>query len=156
MTPEQAKHHIERACEAASAIFLADGEFHLLFHFGKAGGDEQVVMPPPGADKDATAMALRGVLAAFDAEWVVVVTEAWTTQLRLDEPIPRSLENHPGREEVLIYQLEDRDAGMVGARQQIIREPGKPVRLGPLTAMEIPRASYGRLVGLLPPKGLRQ
>jgi hypothetical protein len=154
MTPAQAKQRIERASQAASSVFLETGEFNMLFHFGK--GDYEEVLMPPGGDKDVVAAALRGVLAAYDAEWVIVVTEAWTAQLRVDEPIPESLEEHPGRDEVLIYQLEDRDAGMISAHQQIIREPGKPVRLGELTLMGTPRSSEGRLVGLLPPKGFRQ
>lgn len=155
MTPAQAKRRIEQSCRAASSVFLATGEFNLLFHFGKAG-DEQVVMPPPGADKDEAAAAIRELLASYGAQWVVVVTEAWRAFIRVGEPLPPTLEHRPGRREVLYYQLEDHEAGALSAEQEIIREPGKMVRLAELTFVETPLASSGRLVGLLPTKGRMQ
>jgi hypothetical protein len=107
-------------------------------------------------DKDAAMEALRELLAAHGATWIISIAEAWTVVVENLDSVDRAkgIANDPRRAEVISYQIEDEELGIISAMQTIFRsDQGKP-RLGPLQWHEQSRSVEGRMVGLLPKRRL--
>jgi hypothetical protein len=152
---EPLREFIEAASKGVELFFAKSGRVLPFYHFVSPIVGE-VAMPAPPLDKDAAVAVMREILAQTKATRVLFVDEAWTvvrhgTRDQLDkikdEPPPRE---QPDRREVVVFSGEDADEGELMAYRDIVREDGKPPRLGPLVVRERAVYSVGRMVGLLP------
>lgn len=158
MTRDEAKKVIEKQERIVRVLFDRAGMMSAVFHYHGMHGTR--ILAPPADDfdsdigKDFIAWVVREMLKKERAEWVLYISEAW--MLVLDSPnaeIPEQRpRDHPDRIEVVLYQLEDADAGIVSANQRITRTGGKPI-LGPLRFDPDQMVSIGRFQDLLPRKG---
>jgi len=122
--------------EAVRARFSLRGQWRAAVHLFLADGRELVLAPTRGASKDefaeacvAIARGAPGVtLAAFASESWAVRTEA----LHGEEAPADS----PFREEILLVQLEQPGGAFEALWIPILREEGRPPRLGEAQAME--------------------
>jgi len=144
-------------------MFARRGAFPATWFVIERSGD-QAIVPAPNTDKDTASAIMRALLEIVGATRCVFVDEAWTVIAKDEEAsaairaITRdgSLENFPGRDEIVMYSAEDAREGGMTARRKIIREPGKKPRLGPLVIDDGWTRSEGRFVGMLPrPPGAR-
>jgi hypothetical protein len=161
--------------EIAGDIMQEKGEVLPVMFFGGPGGpamlDLRDMFTGAGGEKDRRKDigigAVRQLLQAQDADWCLMIVEAWTATLQPDDAgkdwnevrkhiPPGGVKDVPGREEVVWFQFEDQELGSRLAKRVIIRE-GDKARLGPLEWMPVERGySEGRFVGLLPTRGMRQ
>lgn len=155
MTRDEAKKTIEKQASIVRMIFEKAGEVAPLFRYHGIQGT-RVIAPPDfdGDDaKDFVSAVVRNVLRRDRAEWVLHISEAWMLFLPADAEIPDERPSeHPDRVEVVLYQLEDHEAGTVSASQRIIRSERKPY-LDALNFDPETIVSMGRFVDLLPRKG---
>jgi hypothetical protein len=175
MKPNDATELVAAYAEIAGTIMEERGEvLPVMFIGGKDGPailDLRDMFSGPLAQKDRRkdigVEAVRDLLAAQDADWCLMIVEAWTANLKPEDVgkdwnevrkhiPPGGVKDVPGREEVVWFQFEDQELGSRLAKRVIIRE-GDKARLGPLQWMTIERGySEGRFVGLLPVRGRRQ
>ena len=123
-------------------------------------------MPAPFAEDKASAALLRSIMALRRVIRYVAADEAWTVHLAISEDAGVAAavndinsmggaRNHPDRVEVVMLVAEDCNEGFQTYHREIIRDPGKRARLGPLIRDQYSR-SEGRFVGMLPrPRGAR-
>jgi hypothetical protein len=153
---ESLRRFIEAASVGVEQVFSRTGRLMPMFHFCSPHvGD--VAMPAPPVSKDLAMTIVREVLASVEATRVLFIDEAWTVRrygTRDDLDKMRTMappSEQPDRIEVVIFSGEDIAEGDLMAQRLIIREDGKPPRLGPLEFRERPVYSAGRMVGLLTP-----
>jgi hypothetical protein len=155
-----------RASNFAESAMQEHGEVASIWHMIAADGQEIVELTPPFEDKDAAIGMIKAMFALADVVRYVHFTEAWTLDYRgekaraftkeeIDQIKREGVRNHPDRVEVVMFQAEDNEFGMMTGHREIIRETGKPPYLGPMQMFE-GKQSEGRLVGLLPRKGSLQ
>jgi hypothetical protein len=149
---------IESASHWADDWFAEYGAITPMWHIASADGRE-VILQPPNVNKDVGARIMRAALQQLDAVRYVFVDEAWTVEVAVDdaaeiERIDRDgAATHPRRVELLVFAGEDQ-MGQLIATRPIERPPGGKAFLGPIE-IDMPPASYGRFVGMLPPRGAR-
>jgi hypothetical protein len=161
MSPDEGKRIILRIAEVIEVMFAADGGIHApIFHFKGDHGETVIVSPSTAGsshEKDQASMIMRQILDADNAVWVVVITEAWVVSGREEEigriDRAKGLADHPMRREVVMYQMEDEDFGMMDGMQTIVRPDGASPHLAKME-WHHSREGSGRLVGLLPRKKL--
>lgn len=149
------REFVEMADRVTCAAFENScGELHALYLVVDGDGVRSVIPAPP-LPKSIAVDLVRTALREMGATRVVLIDEAWQLsggpeiQELVDET--GSIENAPGRVEIVLYAAEDEREGFLSASRQILREDGV-ARLGPLVFVEGGRAE-GRMVGLLPSKG---
>lgn len=146
---------VKRTVELVDMVFDTTRQVVPMYHIVTRKG-EHLVFPFIGIDKDQSAAIARAYFEMVDATRYVFFDEAWVLDSRdpnLDiEKINREggVRNHPDRKEVVMFSAEDENEGQILAHQEIIRDPGKPPRLGPLE-MHSGNTNEGRMVGMLPP-----
>jgi hypothetical protein len=174
MREKDAHTLIESYAEIADKVVEAQGEvLPVMFYSGKDGPTmldlRDMFAGPPSQKhirKDAGMAAVRDILKVEDADWCLMIVEAWTATMEakkgvaIDKQIDAlpsgGVEQVLGRQEVVWFQFEDQELGQMLAKRLIIRESEKP-RLGPLEWMPTGKGeSQGRMVGLLPPRGRAQ
>jgi len=153
---------IERVANSAAREFAKHDAFGcMLYHAVKPDGEE-VIFPLPPGDKDRSAALARQVLKSIDAVRVAMICEAWMLDARMPD-VPsfdiakierEGVACQPGRIEVLLISGEDQAEGSLMARREIIRHDGR-VMLGKLEFIEQGSHSEGRMVGMLPAKGVK-
>lgn len=154
---------IEAISPALDALFEIQGAIYRMYH--ALAGDKVLIMPAPPGDKDQSTATVREIFTRLGVVRFVLVDEAWTASLEnksvTDAEAQRlmrdGISNHPDRQEVVLLYAED-EAGMMMAHRDIIRPAhGKP-RLGPLRFIADERGGSweGRMVGMLPQRGVRQ
>lgn len=146
---------VSRACERQ---FAARGFLSPMWHAVTADG-EHIINGAPHEDKDLSVAMICALFELADVVRYVYIDEAWTVRTtsnaEADEVQRTGAKNHPRRREVVLITGEDCECRQVVARRDIVRPArGKPY-LGPLKILR-PEQSEGRMVGLLPVKGLRQ
>jgi hypothetical protein len=159
MNEQQARKLIEQSSKITEKIFREYGELQApIIHFKGDYGETAITAPTENRyEKDVAATAIRHILKNDNAEWVLLIAEAWMVALPLGQDLDTSPEDsisgHPDRVEVITYQLEDQDLGVMSAKQDIVRIDGQRPYLSELRWDARPTESSGRLVGLLPRKG---
>jgi hypothetical protein len=146
--PQQLIGLIEFASKALEQIFTVRGCIDPMWHAVTVDG-RHLILSNPHEDKDIACSMVRTALANIEARAVVFISEAWTG-IATDnsaEAIQRARENL--RDEVVHFQAED-ETGELTARRPIIREVGRPPRLGALQIEPRALVSEGRMVGWLP------
>jgi hypothetical protein len=161
MSRKQLDQLIERASAFADDAMKQTGEVAPIWHMVTAKGETIIELTPPG-DRDCALMILRTLMELMDVVRYVHISEGWMRGR--DKPISdeemerikrHGVRNDPKRIEVVLIAAEDYEAGYVMTTREIIRpKKGKPY-LGPL--VEFPQGhSEGRMVGLLPVRGMMQ
>ena len=158
MSAAELRTIIEAASEAMTKWFDAKHKIRAMWHAINRDG-EHFVVPMFDADKDTAAATMRAVFKEKDVIRFVFIDEAWT----VTESSPKdmhelmayfekhgTLEHHPSRVEIVIFQGEDADSGMMCAHRKIIRAPNTRPRLGPLEWDDDIQETSGRFVGMLP------
>jgi hypothetical protein len=168
MSEQQLRAMLNYASDFAERRFAQQGVIYPLYHAITSGG-EQLIEPAPSPDKDVGVAIIRALFDLRDVVRYVFFDEAWTLE-KLVQPeelawIERhGVRKHPQRVEVVMFQGEDSEAGQISAHRKIIRPKNGRAYLGPLEMLiDLPHfpqgATYqseGRMVGLLPVRGLRQ
>jgi hypothetical protein len=124
-------------------------------------------LTPPLESKDLAIALMKAMFECFHVVRYVHFTEAWTLDYRgekarkitsedLRKIKQEGLSQHPDRVEVVMFQAEDNEAGLITGHRPIIRPNGKKPYLGPIEYLSEGMESEGRLVGLLPRKGTLQ
>jgi hypothetical protein len=169
MKEQHAREMVEGFAKTATQIMAECGQvLPVMFFSGKDGPvtlDLHEMFEGPleqkHVRKDAGMGAIRQILKAEEADWCLMIVEAWTAEMQapkgasleaMRDKVPADLENFQGRVEVVWFQFEDQDCGTLLAKSPIVREGDKP-RLGPIEWMKPMKESDGRMVGLLPPRG---
>jgi hypothetical protein len=166
MSKRDLEQLIDKASSFAEIMMREKGEVAPIWHMITEGGEELIELTPPLENKD---LAIALMKAAF--EWLNVVryvhfTEAWTLDYRgekarkisadeMQKIVDEGVRNHPDRVEVVMFQAEDNETGLITGHREIIRDKGKP-HLGPMIRFPTNTSSEGRLVGMLPRKGRLQ
>jgi hypothetical protein len=150
---------VEFASEQMEKWFAMKGEVRPMWHVIKRNGDHAVVPIPSVmmADKDQMAETFRILFEIQDVRTCCFIDEAWTAEAAGEDMAKLqayldangSLENYPGRIEVVVFQGEDAEAGILCAHRKIVRPAVGPAHLGPLEFLDI-KSSEGRFVGMLP------
>lgn len=153
------KELVELANATAEKIFDMRGAVHPIYFMVNADGEHFIVPAPAAEDKDVSAALLRAIMELRRVIRFVRVDEAWTVHLAVtDAEVAKAVEdidsmggarNHPDRVEVVMLVAEDCSEGFQTYHRDIIRNPGKRARLGPLIRDQYTR-SEGRFVGMLP------
>lgn len=172
MKTHEAKDLIERYAHVSGVIMDKCGYVSPVAFAGNAKEhlslDLTDMMAGPKSEKhrrkDAGMAAIRHILKEQDADWFLMIVEAWTVELKeaegksLEEArklVPADLEDYEGRVEVVWFQFEDQECGQILARRKIVRKDGKS-HLEPLEFIKDASQHEGRMVGLLPPRGRAQ
>ena len=162
MSEQDLRKMIDFASQFCERMFAMKGEIHAQYHAVPAQGAHFIHVPT--GDKDTAVAMTRALFELRDVVRYIFFAEAWTVAKPIgDEELKRMMKRggvsmHPERVEIIMLQGEDREAGMIMAQRRIIRT-GKRAHLGPLEWQDIKgpgRSSEGRMVGLLPVKGMRQ
>jgi hypothetical protein len=158
---------IEKASHFAEIMMREKGEVAPIWHMITNSGEEMIELTPQIESKDLAIALMKAMFECFRVVRYVHFTEAWVLDYRgdkarkikdedLDKIVQEGLSNHPDRTEVVMFQAEDDEAGLITGHREIIRDKGKP-HLGPMNFFPTMNASSeGRLVGLLPRKGTLQ
>jgi hypothetical protein len=172
MNERDARQLVESFATTADEVLTACGEvLPVMFFNGKSGMttlDLRDMFTGPREQKhkrkNAGTSAIRHILKQEDADWCLLIVEAWSVEIKppkgadLDatrDKIPADLEDYQGRVEVVWFQFEDQELGQILAKRPIVREGDKP-RLGPIEWAGKMKSSEGRMVGLLPQRGRPQ
>jgi hypothetical protein len=168
MSERQLHELLTFASGQCDKLFAQEGVIYPMWHAITSTGDT-LIETPPFENKDLAVAMIRALFDLRDVVRYVFVDEAWTLSrlLRPDEEewVSREgISKHPDRVEVVMIQGEDRDCGQIVLHRDIIRPAkGKPY-LGPLQSLDdlpyMPHGgsvaqSEGRMVGLLPVRGVR-
>jgi len=157
------------ASDFCAKRFAKTGEIAPMWHAVTSGGEHLYEPHPRASDKD-TAMALiRAWFEIRDVVRYVYMGEAWTVERVLTDAEVAAMDrdgvaSNPDAIEVVMFQAEDSDFGMLTAHRKIIRPRGVKAYLAPLQMLDelphVPRGaaiqSEGRMVGLLPARGTKQ
>jgi hypothetical protein len=173
-----------RVCsEAAAKMFHLRGQISPMWIAVTRAG-ERLMAPSPRPDNDEAVAMLRAIFEQRDVVRCVFIYAAWQIEFKRipgesfgesaararDEGWAVELNRIPGESfgesaarargfqasfEVLSLTGEDEAAGLITARQRIIRPPRSAAYLGPLE-ISTPNASEGLWAGLLPQRGARQ
>jgi hypothetical protein len=170
MSEKELRRMFDRASQFCEAHFAKRGEIAPMWHAVTSSG-ETIIEPHPGyLGKDLAMVMIRAFFKAKDVVRYVYIGEAWTLSRMIKdgevEAIMRDgIADHPDRVEVVQLQGEDHACGQIMGQRKIIRpESGRPY-LGPLQMISdlpsIPAGarlaqSEGRMVGVLPARGMRQ
>jgi len=163
MRIDEGKEIIMRIAKVIEVMFATDGALHApIFHFKGEHGETVIVSPSTAGsaqEKDQASTIMRQILDADNAVWVVMITEAWVVSGHEDEigriDHSKGLANHPMRREVVMYQMEDEEFGIMDGMQTIVRPDDAPPHLAEMEWHHSRKSSAsGRLVGLLPRKKL--
>jgi hypothetical protein len=162
--PDKAHPRLYRMITTASGhidqMFKLAGSVASMWHYVRANGDEVVMLSPP-LDHDEAIALMREHLAEEDAIAVLYFDEAWT--FTTTDPVEAEqwaasgldASHHPRRTEIVHFLAED-ETGQLLASRAIVRHPGRPPELGPLEIEPNMHESTGRMVGLLPRRGMLQ
>lgn len=150
--------------DAAAKVFHLRGRISPMWHVVTRDGEHLMM----NHDKDTAVALIRVAFELHDVVRYVFISEAWQVELktipgesfaesaaRARELHAEPLANHSEGFEVLDLTGEDEAAGLITARQRIIRPTRSAAYLGPLEIVT-PDFSEGRMVGLLPQRGTRQ
>ena len=169
MSENELRRMLDHASAFCDRHFAKKGEIAPMWHAVTAGGQTIIEPHPTYLGKDMAAAMIRSFFDLRDVIRYVYIGEAWTLNRMIrpeeqEEIFRRGLSEHPDRVEVVQIQGEDRDYGQIIASRDIIRPAkGKPY-LGPLQMINdlshVPQGatiqSEGRMVGMLPVRGMRQ
>jgi hypothetical protein len=163
MSEQQLRALIDNASMFAEQVIAARGEVAPIWHMITSDGEEMIELTPPVHDKDTAIGLIRALMAMANVVRYIHLCEAWMLDDRknrrysdaeIRKIAEEGLSEHPDRMEVVIFQAEDHEAGMISGHRRIIRNKGDHPRLGPLELLPRGTESEGRFVGLLPkPKG---
>lgn len=156
---------IEFASRQIRKQFDKVGRVFPMYHYVRADGQQALFTPPPFyKTKEQMVAHARSLFKEDNAVAFVFITEAWT----LDQATSRedievtyqlygSLENVPGRKEIVLLSAEDQN-GMLQGQMEIIRPKNQKPYLGALEVFgrEPGSGIEGRMVGLLPQRGTMQ
>jgi hypothetical protein len=163
MSAKELRHIIELASEQMARWFAMKGAVGPMWHAVKRNGDHFIVPIPEYMmrDKDLVAETMRALFETSNVCTCVFVDEAWTAEVADGEAKDKlfaylktngSLKDYPDRIEVVVFQGEDAEAGVLCALRKIIRPAVGPAHLGPLEFQDT-KSSEGRFVGMLPQIG---
>jgi hypothetical protein len=167
MSKRDLEQLIDKASNFAEVMMREKGEVAPIWHMITEGGEELIELTPALENKDLAIGLMKAMFEFFHVVRYVHFTEAWTLDYRGEKARKISADewqkianegvrNHPDRIEVVMFQAEDNEAGLITGHREIIRDKGKP-HLGPMIFFPTTNASSeGRLVGLLPRKGSLQ
>ncbi|WP_166304646.1 hypothetical protein [Bradyrhizobium sp. 2S1] len=169
MSETRLRQMFDRASQFCEAHFAAFGEITPMWHAVTSSGETIIEQHPGYLGKDIAMVVIRAFFDAKDVVRYVYIGEAWTLDRMIEpgeqEAIMRDgLTNHPDRVEIVQLQGEDHECGQIMGQRKIIRpESGRPY-LGPLQmVIDLPfvpdgatMQSEGRMVGVLPARGMRQ
>jgi hypothetical protein len=163
MSADKLRSMIEAASEAMTKWFDSKQQIRAMWHAVKRNGEHLVV--PVGIairDKDVMAATMRALFKEKDVVRCVFIDEAWVATAEGQEDMHElmgyfqthgTLEHHPSRIEIVVFQGEDAEAGVICAQRRIIRAVNSRARLGPLEWEDNITESQGRFVGMLPQTG---
>ena len=170
MSEQELRDMFSYASEWADQQFRRTGRVVGMWHAVPSSGD-MFVMLKPHPDKDIGVAMIRALFDLRDVVRYIFVDEAWMlikqpalSAEELESAKRGMIWDHPDRIEVVMFSGEDAACGQIMARRRIFRpEKGKPY-LGPFEWMTnlLPNKpgsiwhSEGRMVGLLPVRGMRQ
>jgi hypothetical protein len=151
---------LEAVSRRAEVVFKKRGMLRPMWHFVNDDGSH-VLMPSPRTDKDTAAALVRSLLvmkpeiaryAFMDEAWSLAVVDPDEAEGKrvMAQVNDHGLQDHPDREEIVMFSCEDRGGGFLVARRQIIRPAGGKPRLGPLEIDDHPGAFEGRFIGMFP------
>lgn len=169
MSESELRRMLDYASEFCEHHFSKKGEIAPMWHAITSSGETIIEQHPVHLGKDMAAAMIRMFFDLRDVVRYVYIGEAWTLNRMIrpgeqEDIFRKGLSEHPDRVEIVQLQGEDHEYGQIIAWRKIIRpECGRPY-LGPLEMINdlpfIPRGaavqSEGRLVGMLPVRGMRQ
>lgn len=153
---------IEMVSPSLDGLFEKQGAIFRMYH--ALAGDKIYIMPAPPGDKDQSTAAVREIFARLGVTRFVVVDEAWIADLKAQTPEEveqfkrHGVASHPNRQEIVLLQAEDEN-GMAMAHRDIIRPARGKATLGPLRFISDEHKGghwEGRMIGMLPQRGVRQ
>lgn len=150
---------IASASDFCAEMFARTGEIAAMWHAVRRNGDNMITPHPTSVDKDTAAAMMRALFEQQDVVRCLFISEAWIGESDDQAGIKKlqawveeygSIEDYPGRVEVVAFMAEDIEAGQITAHRRIERAGGLS-RLGPLEVDDlISVESSGRMVGMLP------
>jgi hypothetical protein len=162
-----AEQLVKYAARKVEKLWKRQGEIHAMYHYVTRSGEHRVFVAPPfvkADDKNLVVAMAKSIFELEDAVAYVFVVEAWIHReeglnrgKQVDELLDKfggTLANVPGRREQIILMGEDEN-GMVYGRMEINRPAGRESYLS-LLKMDRPDDMEGRMVGLLPVRGVKQ
>jgi hypothetical protein len=170
MSEKELRRMFDRASQFCEAHFAVRGEIAPMWHAVTSTGETIIEPHPTFLGKDIAMVMIRAFFDAKDVVRYVYIGEAWTLREMIKPEqvtaiMRDGLANHPDRVEIVQLQGEDQECGQIMGQRRIIRpESGRPY-LGPLEMLNdlpsIPHGarlsrSEGRMVGVLPVRGMRQ
>jgi hypothetical protein len=169
MSERELRRMFDQASAFCERRFAQTGEIAPMWQAITSDGDVLIEPHPTFLSKDNAAALIRALFDLRDVVRYVYVGEAWTLNRMIkpeeQEKIFREgISEHPDRVEVVQIQGEDRECGQLIGARDIIRPEGRKPYLGPMVMVNdlphIPRGatiqSEGRMVGMLPVRGMRQ
>lgn len=157
--------HLDALIADASGTLAAGQEVMPTIYLGRADNDELVPFfynISSDEMRERSVVFARALAMALPAEFVLVVSEAWSIA-RNDPNDPQeilrkygSVSNYPGRIDCLSILIESHLDGLWMVQVPIEAAPAKPGkrprrRLGSSPNVMRPTSGEGRLVGILPP-----
>jgi hypothetical protein len=145
--------------------FLQDGAIYRpIWHAVDAKGEHLILPPLPSKTKDEEAIMVRAFFELMDVVRYCVAMEAWTVERKIVggdraavEALRRAgIANEPDRIEVIAFQAEDANEGLLFAQRRIIRPANKKPTLDALFVHPSFGEGSGRFVGMLPQRGTKQ
>lgn len=159
MSATDLRKMIASASDFCAEMFARTGEIAPMWHAVKRNGYNMITPHPTSVDKETAAAMMRALFELRDVVRCLFISEAWIGESQTVEGINKlqawvdehgSIEDYPGRVEVVAFMAEDIEAGQLTAHRRIERAGGQP-RLGPLEVNDlIGVESSGRMIGMLP------
>ena len=155
------REFLEQCSSAAEKVFDRNGVLLPMYHILAQDGHELLLPPPPGLSKNEGIALVKLLFRQMRPQRYLFCDEAWTINAgnaeaaaQIDEYLKQGglVKNHPKRQEIVLFQAEDRAEGELTAWRSIIRRRGRKPRLGPLS-LDWYTSREGRMVGLLPREG---
>ena len=147
--------------EASTCIDLIWANAHRIFPMWHVIDNKgrNSIFPPPPCSKDQAGVILRGLFREKKIVRCLYIDEAWKLEMTGDETKARaeiaeyyrmhsSLEGYPDRVEIVTFQAEDLEEGMLGAERVISRGCSDAPVLRELKFIE-GAVCEGRMVGML-------
>jgi hypothetical protein len=148
---------VEVVAMAAGRMIEHRGFIRPMYFIGTTEADGDIglnVCPAPHRDKDVSVALIRELLVVVEAKFVVFTDEAWVVEGTGKFNPDIVVSTHPDRREVVILTAED-DNQHILAQLPIIRDAAGKPSLGPIRwVSDRYGRSEGRLIGLMPQKGV--
>jgi hypothetical protein len=161
MSERDLRSLITELSDATETFFKRRGRVSPVWIAIDANGRAHLIQPISD-DKDLSATFTRARFRYLGIKRYVFIDEAWMLnessgmgEADLKAAMKEGISNHPRRIEVVFFSGEDEDAGIITAHRRIERPAGKRPYLGALVVDNMTR-SEGRMVGMLPQKGVLQ